>query len=519
MLSFNRHQRLARAEGARTASSTASPPRFPARWQVVITAALVVTLATTSISTAVTSTGLDGEAPPELVILARSDNPADALASGPVGGVLGAPVLLTPSTQLHPATAAALERIDPDLVVLAGGTAALSAEVEQAVAAMGYTTRRAAGADRHATAAKLADLLAEYGTGRPVLTGTPVTDQVIPGLNAELLQGRTPEDFLAAAAAAAADAAAALGAVADVEEALAAIGEVEDALAAVTGARVTYVPTGGDPLANGAALRTAIEQLDVDPAEGTWIVRIHPGVYDLGSEGGPLRLPPGVVLVGPGPDLVEIRRTTSAPMVGPESSVIVAEEQAVGTRLRGLSVEGQSSGTPVVAVHAESSITLEDSEIGQNTYGAGEGDSYGLYVVSGFAVLRNVDLTGYSDPTGEGIGLMVETGAVFAERSRFRGQGGTGAGVVIGAGGFGESQLRQVRFDGFGPSPALRIEGPNTMTILFSEFNQEGPDAVVTDGELRIGSTLREGDIQTSGPGTAACFGNFTSTMAPTPGC
>ena len=131
----------------------------------------------------------DASPPPELVVLARSDNPADALGAGPVAAILGAPVLVTVGSRLLPVTAAAIEAIDPELVVLAGGEAALSAQVEQDVAALGYATRRAAGADRHETAALLAGLLAEYQTGRPVLTGVAVTDAVIPGLNAEQLGG------------------------------------------------------------------------------------------------------------------------------------------------------------------------------------------------------------------------------------------------------------------------------------------------------------------------------------------
>ena len=102
-----------------------------------------------------------GEPAPRLVILARSDNPADALAAGPVGGALGAPVLLTPTAALHPTTAAALEDSQPDLVVLAGGTAALSEAVEQAVSDLGIETRRVAGADRHETAVLISALLSE----------------------------------------------------------------------------------------------------------------------------------------------------------------------------------------------------------------------------------------------------------------------------------------------------------------------------------------------------------------------
>lgn len=162
----------------------------PARMTVIVIVAALAIVAPGA------GSAQDGpSAPPEIVVLARSDNPADALGAGPVAGILGAPVLVTLPSRLVDVAADALQAHDPDLVVLAGGEAALSAQVEADVEALGYPTRRAAGNDRFETATLLAALLTEYNTGRPVLTGAPVTDQVIRGLNAELLQGLTPDDL------------------------------------------------------------------------------------------------------------------------------------------------------------------------------------------------------------------------------------------------------------------------------------------------------------------------------------
>jgi hypothetical protein len=136
------------------------------------------------------------EPPPRLLVLARSDIAADAVAAGPVAGILGAPVLITESDRLLPVTADAMRDFDPDLVVLAGGIDSLSLGVEEAVNDLGYATRRVSGADRHETAAALAGLLAEYQTGRPLLSGTPITDAIIPGLNAERLGGLTLSELL-----------------------------------------------------------------------------------------------------------------------------------------------------------------------------------------------------------------------------------------------------------------------------------------------------------------------------------
>ncbi|MDP8969752.1 MAG: cell wall-binding repeat-containing protein [Actinomycetota bacterium] len=102
------------------------------------------------------------EPPDPSVFLARDDLAVDALAAGPVAAQFDAPVLVTPTSTLHPATAAALQDIGPDLVFLAGGTAALSDTVEQQIQDLGFATRRVAGANRNETAAALAALLTEF---------------------------------------------------------------------------------------------------------------------------------------------------------------------------------------------------------------------------------------------------------------------------------------------------------------------------------------------------------------------
>lgn len=114
-----------------------------------------------------------------IAFLARGDNPVDALAASSVAGMLGGVVILTPTAQLHPAASRSLEAFDPDLVVIAGDEVAVSAATEAAVNALGYPTRRAGGDTRYETAELLADLVDEFGSGRPVLTsadpGAPVS--------------------------------------------------------------------------------------------------------------------------------------------------------------------------------------------------------------------------------------------------------------------------------------------------------------------------------------------------------
>jgi putative cell wall-binding protein len=85
----------------------------------------------------------DGGAP--TVLLARDDDFADALASGGMQGALRAPLLLTPSAQLDPRVDAELDRVGAERVVILGGRAAVSAEVERSLTDSGRSVARAFG--------------------------------------------------------------------------------------------------------------------------------------------------------------------------------------------------------------------------------------------------------------------------------------------------------------------------------------------------------------------------------------
>ncbi|HET6794750.1 MAG TPA: cell wall-binding repeat-containing protein, partial [Acidimicrobiales bacterium] len=93
-----------------------------------------------------------------VVVLARSDQFADALAGAALAGARHGPLLLTPSDRLDPAAAAEMRRVLPPggTVVLLGGTGALSDAVGAGVTSAGLGVQRIAGADRYETAAAVA---------------------------------------------------------------------------------------------------------------------------------------------------------------------------------------------------------------------------------------------------------------------------------------------------------------------------------------------------------------------------
>lgn len=91
------------------------------------------------------------------VVLARSDDYADALAAGPLAASMEGPILLTGPDQLDPAVADEVLRLRPETAVLVGGETALSENLEQELRAAGIpAVERIGGPTRYDTAALVA---------------------------------------------------------------------------------------------------------------------------------------------------------------------------------------------------------------------------------------------------------------------------------------------------------------------------------------------------------------------------
>jgi M6 family metalloprotease-like protein len=91
-------------------------------------------------------------------VIASGEVFADALVAGPFAARGIHPVLLSPPNELHAEVAGYLGDAGIAHVVLMGGTAALSAAVEQAVKDLGIDVSRVAGSTRYDTAVKAAEL-------------------------------------------------------------------------------------------------------------------------------------------------------------------------------------------------------------------------------------------------------------------------------------------------------------------------------------------------------------------------
>ncbi|HKE64091.1 MAG TPA: cell wall-binding repeat-containing protein [Micromonosporaceae bacterium] len=103
----------------------------------------------------------DPRIPAQAVVISRSDTFADALGGSSLAAAKGGPLLLTPPTSLNADTAAEITRVlgaTSDLpVYILGGTSAISTSVENQLKKNYSNVIRLSGANRYATAVKIAN--------------------------------------------------------------------------------------------------------------------------------------------------------------------------------------------------------------------------------------------------------------------------------------------------------------------------------------------------------------------------
>jgi subtilisin family serine protease/putative cell wall-binding protein len=121
--------------------------------------------------------------PVPVVYLTTGRSFADALGAGAAGGRLGGPVLLVAPDRIPEVVASALRLLQPQRVVVLGGTSAVSPAVSDAASAVtGVPVERLGGATRYATSAAVA--ASAFPTGVPeawVATGTTFPDALAGG--------------------------------------------------------------------------------------------------------------------------------------------------------------------------------------------------------------------------------------------------------------------------------------------------------------------------------------------------
>jgi putative cell wall-binding protein len=130
------------------------------------------------------------EPPTNVVYVATGANFPDALAgSAAAGSGSGGPVLLVKQNSIPSETAQELSRLEPDAIVVLGGTAAISQKVANALRSYGSVVR-VAGSDRYSTGALVSQFAFPAGADTAyVATGTNFPDALGGGPTAVVARG------------------------------------------------------------------------------------------------------------------------------------------------------------------------------------------------------------------------------------------------------------------------------------------------------------------------------------------
>jgi 5'-nucleotidase/UDP-sugar diphosphatase len=102
----------------------------------------------------------------EVVVLARGDDFADALAGVPLAYANDAPILLTRPNRLVAAAEAEIKRLGASKVFILGGLGAISVEVEEQLVGMGLAVERINGKNRYETESLLGATTAVLAYGK-----------------------------------------------------------------------------------------------------------------------------------------------------------------------------------------------------------------------------------------------------------------------------------------------------------------------------------------------------------------
>jgi len=125
------------------------------RRRLPVLAVVLVLMAATVWAVASNQPRALGSFPDQVVYVATGENFPDALGAGPAAALVKAPILLVARDHIPAETATELTRLHPFAIIIIGGTAVVSADVETQLESYATSVTRIAGANRYDTAAKL----------------------------------------------------------------------------------------------------------------------------------------------------------------------------------------------------------------------------------------------------------------------------------------------------------------------------------------------------------------------------
>ena len=116
--------------------------------------------------------------PSKNVILASGEKYTDVLTATVLGNEKDAPILLSKKDSVDDKTIAEIKRLNPEEIIISGGTDSISLKVEEQL--KGYKVTRIAGADRYETAEKIGNEVRKTGNkeGAMLVDGTNFPDVI-----------------------------------------------------------------------------------------------------------------------------------------------------------------------------------------------------------------------------------------------------------------------------------------------------------------------------------------------------
>lgn len=116
-----------------------------------------------------------------VVYITNGLNYPDALSAGPAAALAGGPLLLVAPGSIPASVSTTIAALDPDRIVVIGGTGSVSTSVYTQLAGMALAIERIAGADRYDTSRRVADTTFDGASIAYIATGQNFPDALVAG--------------------------------------------------------------------------------------------------------------------------------------------------------------------------------------------------------------------------------------------------------------------------------------------------------------------------------------------------
>lgn len=196
-----------------------------------------------------------------------------------------------------------------------------------------------------------------------------------------------------------------------------------------TYARTIYVSGGGTDAANGTALTTALANISGNSATSPYLVKIEPGVYDIGVS--TLTMKTYVDIEGSGQNATFIKSQRSQSSAAANAAAVAG---AVNAEIRELTITNSGAGGAIgIGFFATGTGAYSVRNVTINST-SGTGTSYGIYMSSSAQVfVRHATVNATAISNGHATALFATTSATpVIHDSTLKGTSPGGTGTAIG---------------------------------------------------------------------------------------